>query len=134
MKPIVSLMIKSYNLKNRDWLNYKVYDVSYVTFHHIVKEEDGGKLEFSNGALLVKDSHTYLHFIESYDADIYNKLNEILLEINKSGQEPTSNQYKRIELLFLKFECLYANKIIKNKCSLTKKKTMATALRKKKQG
>lgn len=52
MKPIAREMLRIYKpISDMDWMNYKLVRKN-VTCHHIVKREDGGRLEQSNIALL----------------------------------------------------------------------------------
>lgn len=134
MKMITKDMINIYNVEGFDWLNYKIYDINEITFHHIKKEEDDGKYEIENGALLTTRAHRYLNLIETYSKDIYNQINDILREINKNGHGPTKRQSEQIELLLLKFECENAKKIIHGKYKYNKKKIMAINNRKREQG
>lgn len=52
MKQITREMLKIYQpLSNMDWMNYRLVRKD-LTAHHILKKEDGGRLEQSNIALL----------------------------------------------------------------------------------
>jgi len=52
MKQITREMLKIYQpLSNMDWMNYRLVRKD-LTFHHIVKRENQGKQEISNGCLL----------------------------------------------------------------------------------
>ena len=125
-------MIKIYETYEYDWMNYLIVDD--LTYHHIKKEENGGEKTLDNGALLTHRAHNYLHFIENYDKDIYSRINEILKNINSQLHKPNYRQTKKIDLLLLEFEIKYADKIIKGKKKLGKKKIkMATNIRKKEQ-
>ena len=133
MKDLKSEMIKIYETYEYDWMNYAIIDEE-LTYHHIVKKEDGGKLTFSNGALLTARAHKYLHLIEVYDLEIYIKINKIFKAINNQKNKPNRNQKRIINLLLLEFEIKNAHKIIKKKKqTATKKKKMATNLRLKSQ-
>lgn len=131
MKDVTLQMIKIYQIDNYDWLNFKISNINNITFHHIIKNENGGKYSIDNGALLTSKSHEYLHIIENNNIIIYNELNKILKEINIQRHKPTEYQYKKIELLFLKFEYENAKELIKGKYSKTKRIMMATNRRKK---
>ena len=75
-----------------------------MTFHHIKKKCDGGKEEIDNGALLMKESHQYLHIIEFKDIETYIAINKIFEYINKQKAEPLREQREIIEFLLRKFE------------------------------
>ena len=90
-------------ISGMDWLNYRLIKKD-VTFHHIQKKSDGGKLEISNGALLTTISHQYLHLIECKDVDTYNAINKIFKYINQQRCEPTIEQRRIIQYLLTEFE------------------------------
>ena len=99
---------KLYNIyipnSNLDWMNYRIDRKEDLTFHHIVKREHGGKAEVSNGALLLKKSHNYLHVIEYKDLSIYIAINKIFKIINSQLEEPNLEQRLIIESLLKDFE------------------------------
>lgn len=84
-------------------MNYKLVRKD-VTAHHIVKREDGGKLEESNIALLMPIAHQYLHIIECKDIETYNAINKVLKYVNEQGYEPTGEQRDIIEYMLKEFE------------------------------
>lgn len=86
-----------------DWMNYKLVKKD-LTYHHIVKREDGGKQEIDNGALLMPIAHQYLHIIEYKDIKTYNAINKIFKFINEQQYEPTLDQRQIIEYLLRQFE------------------------------
>lgn len=97
-------MLKIYKpISGLDWLNYKLVK-DKVTFHHIVKREDGGKKTLSNGALLMPVAHQYLHLIENKDIDTYIGINKIFEYINKQQYEPTREQREILEYMLRQFE------------------------------
>lgn len=97
-------MLKIYKpISNLDWMNYKLIKRD-VTFHHIIKREDGGRRDIENGALLMPVAHQYLHLIEYKDIETYNAINRIFKYINQQKQEPTSEQREIIEYLLKQFE------------------------------
>lgn len=90
MRRITRNMLEIYKpLSGLDWMNYKIVRKEDLTFHHIVKKENGGKNRINNGALLMPVGHTYLHLIESVDFTTYETLNNVFAAINKQGYEPT---------------------------------------------
>lgn len=112
MKQITREMLKIYQpLSNLDWMNYRIYRKSDLTFHHIIKKCDGGKESIWNGALLIPDAHQYLHLIECKDIDIYIAINKLFSFVNKQGYEPTWEQREIIEYLLCEFERVHANDI-----------------------
>ena len=85
-------------------MNYKIVRIEDMTFHHIIKRENSGKLEMNNGALLLPVAHQYLHLIEFKDAETYITLNKIFRIVNNQGAEPTTEQRQIIELILKDFE------------------------------
>lgn len=103
-------MLKIYKpISNLDWLNYKIVRKSDLTFHHIIKREDGGGKDISNGALLIPISHQYLHLIECKDIDTYIAINKIFKVVNSQLREPTMEQREIIEYLLQEFEYEHKN-------------------------
>lgn len=109
MTEITKEMLKIYKpYSNMDWMNYKLVRKD-LTFHHIVKRENGGKREISNGALLIPVAHQYLHLIEYKDKETYNAINKIFYYINQQRYEPTQEQREIIEYLLQEFEKVHKN-------------------------
>ena len=107
MKKVVRDMLKIYKpYSSLDWMNYKLVKKD-VTFHHIQKKCDGGRLEINNGGLLMPNSHAYLHLIEFLDLGTYLALNEIFKDVNSQGYEPEYEQRLIIESLLSGFEFVH---------------------------
>lgn len=104
MKTITRFMIEQWNMKDIDWLGYKMTKSNPYTFHHIEKKEHGGKAILSNGAIITKNPHEYIHLIEIKDFEMYIYLNNILKEINNQGYMPIYRQYKAIDSILRQFE------------------------------
>lgn len=110
MKQVTIDMLEIYKpISNLDWLNYHLVKKN-VTFHHIKKKEHGGKLEVSNGALLMPMAHEYLHVIEYKDIEAYILINKIFQMINEQRHEATQGQRQMIEYILREFEQLYKDK------------------------
>lgn len=95
-------------VSNLDWMNYKLVK-NQVTYHHILKREDGGKKEIENGALLMPVAHQYLHLIECKDLETYHTLNKLFKIINNQMAEPNKEQREIIEYLLQEFEVQHRN-------------------------
>ena len=132
MNSIKETMIEIYKPIKYDWMNYLIVD-NDITYHHIVKVEDGGERTVDNGALLTSKAHTYLHKIEGIDKEIYTKLNKVFKEINNQKKEPTKLQRKKIQLLLMKFEIKNADKLIKRKEHIISKRRKIVAIRRRKE-
>ena len=130
MKEISLEMTKIYGTYEYDWMNYLIID-NELTFHHIIKKENGGLLEISNGALLTPRAHNYLHFIERVDYDIYLRINDVFKNINSGKKIINETQRLIIEYLLLKFEINNASRIIKKKEKLGKNRVEAAITKRK---
>ena len=104
MKQLTRDMLQIYRpISNLDWMNYKLVKKD-ITYHHIIKREDGGKRTLENGALLMPVAHQYLHLIEFRDFETYVAINKVFKYVNQQGYEPTREQRELIEYLLCKFE------------------------------
>lgn len=104
MKEITKQMLRIYKpFSGLDWLNYKLKR-SEITFHHITKKVDNGRTDLSNGCLLTKNSHSYVHLIECLDIETYLALTQMFRIINNQQCEPTDEQRRQIEIILREFE------------------------------
>lgn len=110
MNQDIELMIKSYETYEKDWMGDKIKNLSSLTRHHIVKKENGGENGISNYALLTKNSHSLLHYLEVNYYHEYVYLNNLFLELNRSLKKPTKDYYEKINIVMKKIK-----KSIKNK-------------------
>ena len=104
MKSITRFMIEQWNMKDIDWLGYKMAKNNPYTFHHIRKESKGGRREIQNGALLTRVAHDDLHKIEHVQRCkcYYRELNELFKELNKTRKPPTIEFYKEVNSILKK--------------------------------
>ena len=109
MKQVTKEMIKIYKPLDLDWMNYKVTRQNPITFHHIIKKEQGGLYTFENGALLTETGHRYLHIIEYKEAKIFEMLNKMFEIINRQQHAPTQEQREIVEYLLNEFYQLHKN-------------------------
>lgn len=108
MSKLCKDMLKIYRpYSGLDWMNYRINNSKDLTFHHIIKKEDGGIASIDNGALLVTDAHQYLHIIECIDYNRYIVLNRLFDAINKQLMEPNASQREMIEYLLGEFEYIH---------------------------
>ena len=105
MDNILKTLIKIYKMQDVDWMGYRLNE--RFSYHHLIKQADGGKRTVENGAVLYQTSHSYLHMIEYYDFDKYLTINQILKEINVQRCMPTKEQLKRIDYILREFENEY---------------------------
>lgn len=105
MKKITKKMIKIYNIKNFDFMGYKIYRPEELSYHHnIIAKRNGGPETIRNGAILVQHtSHDYLHIIENYDEEIFYRIASEMLDENFKGKLDIYN-LRKIRDLLLYFE------------------------------
>lgn len=106
MKEITKLMVREWNMKDRDWLGYKLQRGDMFTYHHnLIARRHKGTETIKNGAILCgKTSHPYLHIIESRDYDMFIYLTIILAKINEQGCMPNKQQLLAIDSVLRMFE------------------------------
>lgn len=88
MNKIVNLMVDKYKLRDYglDFMGYIINSSKDVTYHHLViSKRNGGKETVKNGAILIKNSHKYLHLIERDDYNRYLMIRDLLIEENRKG-------------------------------------------------
>lgn len=84
-------------------MSFKIDKNNQLTYHHIKKREDGGKNEISNGAILTKNAHDFLHTIEIKNINIYNQINDLLKEINKCNGTCSNDYLEQIKILIIQY-------------------------------
>lgn len=109
MKEVTKELIKIYRPIGLDWMNYRVTRQNPVTYHHIIKKENGGLYTLDNGALLTTTGHQYLHIIECKEIKLYDMLNKMFEIINRQRTAPTEEQREIIEYLLNEFYTLHKN-------------------------
>ena len=102
----IKIMLVIYQTTEYDWLGDKIHDVNKLTKHHIMKKELGGENGVSNYALLTPKSHKLVHLLEEKDPALFENINLLFLELNRSMQPPTENYYKRINNILRKNKSL----------------------------
>lgn len=107
MNELLQFMLIIFGNSEYDWLGFKVTDNNPLTCHHIRKFHDGGDRCIENMALLTIAGHRYLHDIEMFDIDLYNKINLFLKKINERRSYPSKEEYAMINELFYKYETKY---------------------------
>ena len=104
MNQDIELMMKIYETYDIDWMGDEIKKPSDLTRHHIVKKENGGENDISNYALLTKNSHSLLHYLEyNYNYE-YNYLNTLFLELNRTCEKPTAQYYDEIRTIMKKIK------------------------------
>lgn len=88
------------------WLNNLWVPNKYnkLTYHHILERRNGGKITLDNGALLGRSEHDYLNYLDNYYHKLYNELNELFYELNKTYAPPTQNHYEEVASVLKKIK------------------------------
>lgn len=120
MKNITKIMINQYGINKIGWMGYKVSKDNPYTYHHLKKKCDGGKEVISNGAILTKIAHEYLHIVESKDMELYNYINNVLRQINEQNFAPLKRQLLAIDAMLMMFENAHKNDRTKSNKKLIK--------------
>ena len=103
MKSILVDMIEMYKIKDYDWMGFKIDNISDLTFHHIIKAENGGDYSLENGAILTKKAHDFLHCIEGKNHLIYDEINILFKIINTKKGIDCEDELMLIRNLILNY-------------------------------
>lgn len=110
MREETKMLVGFYGIEDGlDWLNFPIIRPKELQFHHIKKKENGGTFEFNNGAILTPNAHRFLHIIERYDKDIYNKITKLFKLYVLQKNPPTIEQRKLMQELLNRFYIKHAN-------------------------
>lgn len=85
----------------RCWIN-KWYFGNKLTYHHILERRNGGKAVWDNGALLLRASHDYLNYLDNNYHKLYNELNGLFYDLNRTFAPPTEEYYEEVERVLKK--------------------------------
>lgn len=80
----------------------------FMTYHHILERRNGGLVTWENGALLGCSSHNYLNMLDYNYHNIYEELNGLFHELNKTYAPPTESYYDEVQRVLRKVD--YARK------------------------
>lgn len=88
------------------WLNSLWLPNKYnkLTYHHILERRNGGKVTLDNGALLGRSEHDYLNYLDNYYHKLYNELNELFYELNRTYAPPTETHYNDVSYVLKKIK------------------------------
>ncbi len=104
MNEMLQFMLIIFGNNEYDWMGFKVTENNPLTCHHIRKCDDGGEHVVDNMALLTVAAHRYLHEMEFFDTDSYNRINLFLKEINQKRRCPTKEEYDMLNEGFRQYE------------------------------
>lgn len=77
-------------------------DGKKLSLHHIVEARHGGLLLWENVALLSRKQHDYLNILDKDYHRIYNELNGMFTELNRTYAPPTEEYYEELEHVLAK--------------------------------
>ena len=110
MRSILTEMINIYKPNGIDWMGYKMTKNNPYTFHHIQESRNRGNYDINNGAILTKDAHEYLNYLDSFCPEAYEEYQKIFRFINSlNGPIPDylyQELYEDIYYLAYEIECL----------------------------
>lgn len=84
------------------WMDYLLSKQNPITFHHIVEVRNGGKGVWENGALISLNAHEYLNYLDREYHRIYNELNDLFYDLNRTYLPPTEDYYKELNYVLKK--------------------------------
>lgn len=109
-------LIRIFKTKEFDWVGCRITKKNPLHYHHIFKyvygewKELDPKYVLNNGALLTRDAHEYLHFLEQKDRDRYNDINKMLKSLNDTKKAPNREHFDKCKVLRKDISDYYANK------------------------
>lgn len=106
MKHRTSKLVRIYELTDSCFMGFPLTENSRFTYHHLIKKEFGGDNSLDNGAVLTREAHALLNYLEMNYYDIYYQINNKLIEINKMKKHPTKEQINDIKRLIRDYERL----------------------------
>ena len=95
-------LIEIFKPNGIDWMEYVWRENNPYTFHHIKEKRNGGKLTVRNGAILTNDAHIYLNYLDSQYHKIYNELNGLFKDLNRTMKPPTDDYYEEVNHILVK--------------------------------
>lgn len=99
MNTVLCQLIRIFKQKNIDWMGYKVSRNNPYTYHHILERRYGGKLTIDNGAILTRQAHDHLNYLEAYVPEAYNDWNNLFKYFNAKKAPLTKEDYELIKMV-----------------------------------
>jgi len=121
MDAVLCQMIKIFEPKNTDWMGYKVTKKNPYTYHHILEKRKGGAQTIDNGAILSREAHDHLNYLELYVPQAYNDWQTLFKYFNKLKRPLTKEEYKLIETITY-YETQYEERTKPRRINKTKTK------------
>jgi hypothetical protein len=85
-----------------DWMDWEIGKKKELTFHHIIEARNGGKCTLRNGAILTRQAHDYLNYLDCREHKLYQELNGLFAELNKTMQPPEDDYYEELNGIYVK--------------------------------
>lgn len=73
-----------------------------LSLHHILEARNGGQILWENIALLSRSEHDYLNYLDKQYHKIYEELNGLFTELNRTYSPPTDAYYDEVEHVLAK--------------------------------
>lgn len=102
MDDTLKALIRIYQPNGTDWLNCKLSKKNPYTYHHILEVRNGGKRTIINGAILTANAHHFLNVVDLKEHRLYDELNYIFKELNRTGKPPTEDYYEEVNKILVK--------------------------------
>ena len=93
---VVDQIIEKVGLNGLDFMGFPYSERTSLTFHHIKKRCNEGTISVDNGAILTRDAHRFLHYLEKKDIQSYIKINLLFKALILSNEKITSNYWIEI--------------------------------------
>lgn len=74
-----------------DFMGYSFDNKKELTYHHIIPKNYGGQTSYENGALLIRDSHNYIHTIQDFEFKLFIELSYELKKEHEQGSITKEN-------------------------------------------
>lgn len=104
MKPVLKELVEIFDTMGigYDWMDWEVTKKKELSFHHILEARNSGKYTLKNGAVLTRQAHDYLNYLDSQEHKIYKELNGLFQELNKTMKPPNDDYYEELNGIYVK--------------------------------
>lgn len=121
MNTVLNQLIRIFEQKNIDWMGYKVSRSNPYTYHHILERRYGGKLTIDNGAILTREAHDHLNYLEAYIPEAYDDWQRFFRYVNAKKKPLSKEDYELMKTIAY-YETLYDVRETPKKIGVKKKK------------
>ncbi len=99
MRSVLCQMIRIFMPKNIDWMGYKITKSNPYTYHHILERRNGGEETIENGAILSRNAHDHLNYLEIYVPEAYDDWQRFFRYLNAKMEPLTKEDWEIIKLI-----------------------------------